>query len=141
MLQIFEKRDFTTEFGISLVIGPNANHVFNSWGFDLEKECGGVEGRQVRHVAAADAQTIWQDSWAGLDERYGAKVTFLRYRDIHTGLRRFLDSAEGIPARMELRTEVVDVDCEAGTIDLADGTVLQKDLVVLANGLNVRPSM
>ena len=41
------------------------------------------------------------------------------------------------PAKIFLASEVVDVDCDAGTLTLKDGRVIKKDLIVAADGIHV----
>lgn len=43
------------------------------------------------------------------------------------------------PARLNLSAQVVDVNCEAGTLTLADGSIVQKDVIIGADGVHVSP--
>ncbi|KAF4308697.1 Salicylate hydroxylase [Botryosphaeria dothidea] len=135
-VEIYEKRNFGQDAGITLAIAPNAGKVYQKWGFDLQAECGGVEAFQVRHVDGASANVVWRDDWKEFPKIYGSKVIFLRHGDVHSGLLRLLDATEGLPAVVSTEIEVTGVNCEKGLIYMADGSVVQKDLVVLANGLN-----
>ncbi|KAL8929784.1 MAG: hypothetical protein Q9208_000928 [Pyrenodesmia sp. 3 TL-2023] len=73
-----------------------------------------------------------------MPERYGAALRFLRHGHLHSGLLEHLNATEGHPIQLNLTTEIAGIDCEEGTIRRSDGTCVQKDLIVLANGLGCR---
>ena len=73
-----------------------------------------------------------------LQERYGAKLRCVRHGDLHTGLLKHLEATEGHPVKFNLDSEIADIDCEKGIIHTSDGSKVEKDLIVLANGLGVR---
>ena len=72
--------------------------------------------------------------------KYGAEWYTYHRVDLHNELKRLaLDTGgDAPPTRVRLSAEVVDVDCETGTLKLADGSVHQKDLIVGADGVHVR---
>lgn len=88
----------------------------------------------------ATAETTWHDSLKDMPERYGAALRFLRHGHLHSGLLEHMNATEGHPVQLNLTTEIAGIDCEEGTIRRSDGTCVQKDLIVLANGLGVRTS-
>ena len=75
--------------------------------------------------------------------KYGAPWYLYHRIDLHTELKRLAaeptDSSR--PAKINLSSEVVDVDCEKGTLTLANGSVHQKDLIVAADGVHVCPTV
>ena len=73
-----------------------------------------------------------------MPERYGSNLRFLRHGDLHTGLLKHLEATEGYPVKLNLESNVVDLDCEKGIIRTSDGAEVEKDTIVLANGLGVR---
>ena len=75
-----------------------------------------------------------------MQERYGGALRFLRHGHLHSGLLEHLNSTKGHPVQVNLTTEIAGIDCEEGTIRKSDGTWIEKDLIVLANGLGVRTS-
>ena len=97
-----------------------------------------TEFNKIRHLDGATAQTTWQVSLKDLPENYGASLRFLRHGDLHTGLLKHLEATEGHPVKLNLETTVVDLDCEKGVIRTSDGAEVEKDTIVLANGLGVR---
>lgn len=54
--------------------------------------------------------------------------------------RALKDQAEAAGAVIRLGNQVMDVDPETGVIDLKDGSKVQKDLVVIADGQHVSVS-
>jgi hypothetical protein len=71
--------------------------------------------------------------------KYGFPWYLLHRVDLHSELRRLaLNPGEGYnPATINLSSEVVDVDCEAGVLVLKDGRKVKKDLIVGADGVHV----
>ena len=63
---------------------------------------------------------------------------FLRHGDLHTGLLKHLEATEGHPVKFRFEDNVTELDCEKGIIRTSDGVEVEKDTVVLANGLGVR---
>ena len=100
-----------------------------------------TEFEKLRHLDGATAQTTWQDSLKDSRERYGASLCFVRHGDLHTGLLKHLEGTEGHPVKLNLETNVADLDCEKGVIRTSDGAEVEKDTIVLANGLGVRTSL
>ena len=84
-------------------------------------------------------QVVWQDSFDKNEEKYGYKCWFLHRADLHEGLRNLAvdSSASGKPARIELDSEVVEIDIEQGTLTLVNGKKVRKDVIVLADGAHV----
>ena len=76
------------------------------------------------------------DHWP---EKYGAEAYFLHRVDLHNGLKNLaLKSESSNPAsKLNVSSEVVDLDCEAGTLTLANGKTYQKDFIVVADGVHV----
>lgn len=87
-----------------------------------------------------------EPTYAGQNEnwesKYGAKGHFLHRVDLHTGLKRLAQDPGSHPsfraARIRLAAEAVDIDCEAGTIELADGQTFRKDVIIVADGVHSR---
>lgn len=96
---------------------------------------------KIRHVDGVTGETTWQDSTKDMQERYGGALRFLRHGDLHAALLKHLDSTEGYPVKLNLVSEISGLDCEEGIIRKSDGTCVEKDLIVLANGLGVRTSV
>ncbi len=84
---------------------------------------------------------MWfQDSFDKDENKYGAKTWFFHRVDLHNALKDIAQnsqSSQGKPAVIRLASEVVEVECEEGTLTLADGKKVQKDLLVIADGAHV----
>lgn len=80
--------------------------------------------------------------YAGWEARYGAKGWFTHRVDLHGGLRGLVKEREKGGrvggGRVHLGTEVVDIDCQTGRIEMADGRVYTKDVIVVADGVHSR---
>lgn len=64
-------------------------------------------------------------------------MSCLRHGDLHTGLLEHLNATEGHPVKLSLQTDITEIDCEKGIMRTQDGSVMEKDVLVLANGLGV----
>ena len=89
-----------------------------------------------------NADTLDIFSFAKYDNlvlEYGAQWYYFHRVDLHSELKRLATEPTccAQPAKINLSSEVVDVDCEAGTLTLANGSTHQKDLIVAADGVHV----
>ena len=71
--------------------------------------------------------------------KYGAPWYLYHRIDLHTELKRLATAPTcgSQQAKINLSSEVVDVDCEKGTLTLANGSVHRKDLIIAADGVHV----
>lgn len=101
-----------------------------------------VEAKSLRMVHAHTLETAFVEDLADVHARFGASMGFYHRVDLHNTLKDIAQSEEsdpvGPPALIKLGSAVVDIDCEAGRIVLADGTEITKDLVVVADGIRSR---
>lgn len=88
----------------------------------------------------ATGEISWQSSIRDCPEKYGARLIFLRHGDLHLGLVRHLNATEGFAVKFNLQTDVTGIDCEKGTLTISNGSIFEKDLIVVASGLGVRPT-
>lgn len=130
-VEIFERSTFKNEIGAAITLTPNANLVLDHWGFDAVK-AGETDKCQYRMVAWDTLELACRDSFAKVEENYGHKFNAFHRVDLHNGLREL--AREHDVASIRLASEVCRIDCDAGSLTLADGTHVQKDLIVLANG-------
>jgi salicylate hydroxylase len=71
-------------------------------------------------------------------KKYGAEPYLLHRVDLHNGMKELALEGNGTNvAKLNLSSEVVDLDCESGTLTLANGEKFQKDLIVVADGVHV----
>ena len=131
-VEVYERSSLKHEIGAAITLTPNGNLVLDRLGFDAAK-AKETDKCQVRTLAWDTLETKYQDSFDGVKERYGGHAFNAFHRvDLHNGLR---EMAEEHGATIKLASDVVDIDCEAGTLTLKDGTAIQKDLVVVADGI------
>ena len=87
-------------------------------------------------------ESTYSGTYESWESKYGAKGHFFHRVDLHTGLKDLAVKSGPEPgsraAKIRLSAEVVDLDCEAGIIELADGEKLQKDVVIIADGVHSR---
>lgn len=81
-------------------------------------------------------------SFRNVKEKYGNEWYFYHRVDMHKQLRVMAEDTtlEGTVTKLNLGAQVVDVDPEEGKITLKDGTVVQKDLIIIADGQHDRLS-
>lgn len=96
---------------------------------------------QVRRPKGNDltpmAPTI---DFSDVEQKYGNRWFFYHRVDMHKQLREMAssDSLPGKAAIIHLGCQVMDVDPEEGIIHLKDGSKIQKDLVIVADGQHDR---
>lgn len=75
-----------------------------------------------------------------IPQRYGSEWYFYHRVDMHKQLRAMAEdpALDGTPSKINLGCQVTDVDVEEGIITLKDGTTVQKDLVLVADGQHDR---
>ncbi|KAL3423894.1 salicylate hydroxylase [Phlyctema vagabunda] len=138
-VEIFERSSFANEVGAAICVCPNASRVLRYWGFDTAKAktmcyCQG-------QIYAGDTLDVkYYGDYSHWPNKYGADAYFIHRVDLHSGLKDLAINAgpEYESAKINLTSEVVDLDCETGTITLVDGSSFRKDLVVVADGVHSR---
>jgi salicylate hydroxylase len=137
--ELFERSSFKNEIGAAITITPNATRCLEHWGFDFVN-ARPVENRHFRLMAAQDLKLLFEQEYADLDKQFGFKAWSFHRVDLHKGLFELaLETCEGkgLPARIRLGCEVKKVDFERGTLVLGDGTCIEKDLIIVADGAHV----
>lgn len=135
-LQIFERSLFRNENGAAVSIPPNGGRILKKWGLDSVKT-GGIQIKQVRRPKGDTLEPMAPTlDFSDIPERYGSEWYFYHRVDMHKQLRLMAEDPEmeGTASVIRLGCQVVDVDPEEGIITLKDGTTIQKDLVIIADG-------
>lgn len=135
-VEVFERSRFTRENGAAMVIGVNATRVLAGWGFDVEKY-GAVDYCQLRRFNAKTGEFVSAEHFEGIEEKYGSRWLIFHRADLHAGLLELVQKPAmpyAVAPRINLGTAVSDADPDAGTITLADGSILQKDVIIIADG-------
>ena len=131
-VEMFERSQFKNEVGAAIVIGVNATKILRGWGFDFEK-AGALDYSQMRRVKADTAELDSEEYFVDIKQRYGGRWLMFHRADLHNGLRELVEK-QSPPPKINLATPVSDLDVSSGSITLANGTTVQKDLVVIADG-------
>jgi len=88
----------------------------------------------MRRIHADNLKVDSHETFTETEAKYGNRWAFFHRADLHTGLRELVQSP------IELASEVIKVDPQTATITLADGRMIHKDLVVIADGAHVSQS-
>lgn len=86
-----------------------------------------------------DLSTFLFNDHSNWENKFGAPGYFLHRVDLHNGLKDLTCHrlSTGKPAaKMRLATAVSMIDPEAGQITLADGEIVTKDLIIVADGVH-----
>lgn len=135
-VEVFERSRFTHENGAALVIGVNATRVLASWGFDAHKY-GAMDYSQLRRFDAKTGTLVSTEAYSGIEEKYGSRWLIFHRADLHAGLLKLVEKPTtpyAVAPKINLGTAVSDADADTGTITLADGRSLQKDIIIIADG-------
>ena len=130
-VEVFERSAFKNEIGAAITLTPNANLILERWGFDAGK-AGETEICQYRRLQWDNLELAKRNCFEEVRAKYGPLLRSFHRVDLRNGLRELAEDRHAVPIR--LGCEVCHLDCEAGTLSLADGTQVQKDLIVVADG-------
>lgn len=136
-VEIFERSHFNNEIGAAITLGPNANRVLHTWGFDPAK-AGANDKRQIRRVKWDTLEVVYQESYEHVPEKYGYPFNAFHRVDLHRVLREMATEKYG--ASIKLGMAAKGIDCKGGVITFENGDTVKKDLVVIADGVRVSAS-
>ena len=131
-VEMFERSQFKNEVGAAIVIGVNGTKILREWGFDFEK-AGALDYSQMRRIKADTIEVDSEELFIDIKQKYGDRWLMFHRADLHNGIRELVEQ-QSPPPRINLATPVTDVDASSGTITLASGNTIQKDLVIIADG-------
>lgn len=130
-VEIFERSTLKSEMGAAITLTPNANLILDHWAFDATK-AQETDKCQYRRLQWDTLQHEHQDSFGGVREKHGHMFNAFHRVDLHNGLRELAEIQYSVAIR--LGAEVCHVDCDAGTLKLTGGTLVEKDFIVVADG-------
>jgi salicylate hydroxylase len=133
-VEMFERSEFKHEVGAAITMTPNASMILDHWGFDQQK-AKPTELKQTRVYSWDKLELIARDSFEEITSKYHHRLASYHRVDLHSGLRALAEERSSIS--IKLGTAVTEVDCDTGTLVFADGSRVQKDLVVVADGIHV----
>lgn len=137
--EVFERSSFKNEIGAAITVTPNATRCLDRWGFDFEK-ARPTENRQFRLMSAQDLKVFFKEEYPDLNRQFGYKSWSFHRVDLHKGLLDLAvepDDEKGFPVKIRLSCEAKEVDFANGRIVLSDGSCVEKDLIVVADGAHV----
>ncbi|RYN88806.1 hypothetical protein AA0120_g7163 [Alternaria tenuissima] len=133
---LLEASRFSNELGAAVHLAPNANGLLRRMGLIPEAH-GAItcklltqlfpNGKEMFTVPLEKDAGRWQHPWQ------------LAHRvSLHSELKRLAtcEEGKGTPADLRLRSKVVDVDAKAGVVTLEDGSTIESDVVVGADGVH-----
>jgi salicylate hydroxylase len=126
---IFESSRMKNEVGAAIHMGPNASRILLGWGLSPKRVgsvyCYGVLERTYQNITQVDMET---DS----EKAFGSPWLLNHRADLHEELRRIaLDPAgPGQVPELRLGSTVESCDPDAGTVTLADGSVVHGDVII-----------
>ncbi|KAK4891432.1 hypothetical protein LTR27_009927 [Elasticomyces elasticus] len=138
-VQIFESSKLAQETGAAIHLASNANGLLRRLGLDAEAiggvECVGVieyipqTGAVKYQVDTAKMGKMWQHPWHLVHRAH-----------LHTALKELATGSEGKgqAAKLHVASRVQTVDAKNCTITLEDGSTVQGDVVVGADGVHSR---
>ncbi|KAM0345603.1 hypothetical protein ACHAPU_006256 [Fusarium lateritium] len=138
-VEVFERSKFENEIGAAITITPNGMRILKDLGFD-PKSARGVQSMHMRMVNPYTLEDLVVEDFGQVEDDYDAPFMFFHRVDLHTALKDLAvaDHLPGPPAVIRNGYSVTSLDCEEGTIGLDNGAVLNKDLIVVADGVHTK---
>ena len=140
-VRVLERSQFANEVGAAVTVPPNASRVLQSWDFDFHAarmiKFYGVDF--VAGEAGGDTLTkVGELEFSDFEERFGAPY-FLSHRvDLHEALKEMATSPNGPgkPAQIINGAHIISYDADACNVTLANGSTLNADLIIAADGVH-----
>lgn len=134
---MLEQSTLNREVGATLSLQPNASKIVEKqWGLGDELRKAGAMRDEGFNIYSIDGQLQRSIPLVSKSE-YGADRMVYHRRDIHDTLKTFATRLEGYGEPAEIRTSscVTGCDPEAGVVTLKDGTAIQGDVIIGADGI------
>lgn len=145
---VLEQSKLHQEIGATISLQPNASKILQQnlgIGSFLE-EARGLVDRGFR-IFSSDGVVVNEVPLNDSRERYGAERVMYHRQDLHCALKRAATAEmapeKGPPAHIRTCAKAASCDCETGDVTLTDGSVVQGDLIIAADGIhsNLRSSI
>ena len=134
---VFERSTFKNELGAAILLSPNASPVLERWGFDFVA-AGATTLEQVRCIKRNALEVLVQDRLDQVRAKFGYDLNSFHRVDLHNELRRLAENVHSV--HISLGSPVKRINCQIGTLILGNGTSIDKDLIVVADGIKVSSS-
>lgn len=147
---IYERSMFNNEVGAAITMPPQASRILRKWGLagppPAEDVCyedlaHGKLLRGSRRRNPKTAEIVIRTPFGEEENVYGAPFVSYHRADLHSGLRQL---AEDAGAEIVLGRTAMSIDCANARLTLASsedsvpGETVQRDILVLADGVNSR---
>jgi len=143
---VLEQSQLNREIGATISLQPNASKfVEREWGLGPELKKRGSMVDKAFRICSADGKEHKRIDLTAKTEYGGDRMLYHR-QDLHDVLKSAATSVHGngSPAEIKVRSRVISCDCDAGSVVLENGEVLDGfDLVIAADGVrsNLRKSV
>ena len=137
--RILERSQFTNEVGAAITIPPSASRVLQSWGFDFQAaRMIPFNGMEIVAGESDALSKIRHSDFTSFENTFGAPYLLSHRVDLHEALREMATSSKGPgkPAQIINGAHIISYDAEAGSVTLANGSVLSADLIIAADGVH-----
>jgi len=135
---VLEQSQLNREIGATISLQPNASKfVEREWGLGPELKKRGSMIDKAFRICSADGKEHKRIDLAAKTDYGGDRMMYHR-QDLHEVLKLAATSIDGIgsPAEIRVRSRAVSCDCDAGSVVLENGEVLDGfDLIIAADGI------
>jgi salicylate hydroxylase len=136
---IYERFDFAGEVGANISCASNGTRFLEKWGLDIQRAKPFILKNLIWHNFSTGEITA-SYPFGNYKELFGTHYYSFHRQDIHRELKRTATTEEGDgpPVQLLLNHRAISVDVEKGWIKFENGSEITADLVVAADGSNVR---
>lgn len=137
LVQLYEQSRLINETGAAVHLAPNANGLLRRWGIypetfganpSLHFKERNLHNQGGFDVDISKSQDQWQHPWQLVHRAY-----------LHNEIRNVAiqEGGVGSPAKVHVASKVVSADPEKGELKLENGTTIQADVILGADGIYV----
>ncbi|EEU46023.1 uncharacterized protein NECHADRAFT_92755 [Fusarium vanettenii 77-13-4] len=135
-VDLYEKSSFAVELGAGIHLTPNGNGILRRWGIFAEEFGGTLLNR--RFEFHYNGEPILDEDLTKPNLRWEHPWHLVHRVALHERLKRAATGEDeiGLPAILHTSSEVVHVSPERGKIILVDGTIIEADVIIGADGVH-----
>lgn len=136
--KVYEQPWDQQETGAVVHLTPNVNGLLRRWGIFAET-IGAIDvSRLVEYASTGEEQRV--TDLTGSNKMWQHPWQLVQHSLLHKKLRDMVvkDGGQGIPSVLHKSVPVTNADPETGRILLADGTPIEADVIIAADGIFVR---
>ncbi|UPK89255.1 hypothetical protein LCI18_000190 [Fusarium solani-melongenae] len=137
-VDLYEKSSFAVELGAGIHLTPNGNGILRRWGIFAEEFGGTLLNR--RFEFHYNGELILDEDLTTPNLRWEHPWHLVHRVALHERLKRAAtgEDGRGLPAILHTSSEVVHVSPERGKITLVNGTIIEADVIIGADGVHSR---